>query len=318
MLLGDEQESNIDKYLNKGDLFALFCGEVRSVCVVTRERDGVLEIQNLATHKQYQNKGFASRLIEYIEEYYNGDYKKIILGTGDVPKTLAFYKHRGFNITHRVPDYFIKHYDHPIIEDGILLKDKIYLEKKLKPKNNIESEPDKERQARIYPIILSEYNPEWQAWFEEEKELLAHLIGNENIKRISHIGSTSVPGITAKPTIDILLEIKEDTDIEKLIAALPDSQYICLRQQTMKSLDAVMFLKGYTDIGFAKKVYHIHVRYPGDYDELHFRDYLAAHPEAAGEYSKLKRSLIKDFEHDRDGYTAAKSDFIKLIMKKIR
>jgi GrpB-like predicted nucleotidyltransferase (UPF0157 family) len=80
----------------------------------------------------------------------------------------------------------------------------------------------------------------------------------------------------------------------------------------------LMFLKGYLSNGFADKVYHIHVRYPGDWDELQFRDYLIAHPEAAAEYADLKRSLFKNFEHDRDGYTGAKGDFVKGIMKKAR
>jgi ribosomal protein S18 acetylase RimI-like enzyme len=131
LLLGDEQESQIDKYLARGDMFALYDGDVKSVCVVTDEGDGILEIQNIATDKRYQQKGYASRLIDHISLYYAGRYNKIILGTGDVPGILAFYVHRGFTITHRVPDYFTEHYDHPIVEDGVLLKDKLFLERRL-------------------------------------------------------------------------------------------------------------------------------------------------------------------------------------------
>ena len=127
LLLGDEQESQIDKYLERGDMFALYDGDYKSVCVVTDEGSGTLEIQNLATDMRYQKKGYASRLIEYIAGYYAGRYEKIILGTGDVPGILAFYKNRGFAVTHRIPGYFTYHYEHPIIEDGVLLKDKIYL-----------------------------------------------------------------------------------------------------------------------------------------------------------------------------------------------
>ena len=131
LLLGDEQESQIDKYLERGELFALYDGAVKSVCVVTDEGNGVLEIQNLATDQRYRRQGYASQLIEYIAEHYTGRYDKIILGTGDVPGILAFYERRGFKQTHRIPDYFTAHYDHPIIEDGVLLKDKVYLERKL-------------------------------------------------------------------------------------------------------------------------------------------------------------------------------------------
>lgn len=131
LLLGDESESHIDKYLERGDMFVLYDGDLKSICVVTDEGGGVLEIQNLATDIRYQRQGYASRLIDYIAGYYAGRYDKIILGTGDVPGTLAFYEHRGFAVTHRVPDYFTIHYDHPMIEDGVLLKDQVYLERKI-------------------------------------------------------------------------------------------------------------------------------------------------------------------------------------------
>jgi len=132
LLLGDEQESEIDKYLERGELFALYDGVLKSVCVATDEGDGVIEIQNLATDEKCQKQGYASRLIEYVCGYYAGRYNKIILGTGDVPGILSFYQNRGFAVTHRVPDYFTNHYDKPIIEDGVMLKDKVYLERQLK------------------------------------------------------------------------------------------------------------------------------------------------------------------------------------------
>jgi ribosomal protein S18 acetylase RimI-like enzyme len=131
LLLGDEQESSIDKYLERGDLFVLYDGEVKSVCVVTDEGGGTLEIQNLATAQRCQKQGYASGLMEYVANHYAGRYDKIILGTGDVPRILAFYERRGFTQTHRIPDYFTIHYDFPMVEDGILLKDKVYLEQKL-------------------------------------------------------------------------------------------------------------------------------------------------------------------------------------------
>jgi len=112
-------------------MFALFDGGYRSVCVVTDEGSGVLEIQNIATDKRYQQKGYASRLIDYVAGYYTGRYEKIILGTGDVPGILAFYENRGFIVTHRIPDYFTIHYKHQIVEEGVLLKDKVYLAREL-------------------------------------------------------------------------------------------------------------------------------------------------------------------------------------------
>ena len=181
------------------------------------------------------------------------------------------------------------------------------------------AETDKERRARIYPVVLSEYNPTWAEWYTEEKANLERLIGVENIVRINHYGSTAVPGLTAKPTVDILLEITETVEIEELIDSI-SNDYICLRKEgnSISEHDRVMFLKGYLSDGFADKVFHIHVRNLGDWDELYFRNYLIAHPEVAAEYASLKRKLFKDYEHDRDGYTAAKGQFIKEITDRAR
>lgn len=119
--------------------------------------------------------------------------------------------------------------------------------------------------------------------------------------------------------MDILLEILETANIDKLIASLPQPEYICLNPPDMPTPPPhLVFLKGYTPTGFAEKVYHIHVRYPGDWDELYFRDYLIAHPETAAEYAALKRSLYNEYEFNRDGYTAAKSAFVRSMTKKAR
>jgi len=131
LLLADEQEDMIDRYLERGTLFVLYDGNLKSVCVVTDEGEGALEMQNIATYERYQRQGYASKLIDHIVEQYRGQYDKIILGTGDVPSILEFYECCGFMVTHRLPDYFILNYDHPMIEDGVLLKDKVYLERKL-------------------------------------------------------------------------------------------------------------------------------------------------------------------------------------------
>jgi len=131
LLIGDELESDIDTYLERGDLFVLYDDGVKSVCAVTDEGNGILEIQNLATDRRYHRRGYASRLVAYVAEYYHGRYDKIILGTGDVPGTLSFYERCGFTKTHRIPDYFTNHFAYPIIDDGVLLKDKVYLERQI-------------------------------------------------------------------------------------------------------------------------------------------------------------------------------------------
>ena len=131
LLLGDESESSIHTYLERGKLFALYDSDLKCVCLATDEGEGTLEIQNLATDERYQRQGYASKLIDYIAEHYRKSYDRIILGTGDVPGILYFYGRLGFEITHRIPNYFIDNYDHPMYEEGVMLKDKVYLERKL-------------------------------------------------------------------------------------------------------------------------------------------------------------------------------------------
>jgi len=116
------------------------------------------------------------------------------------------------------------------------------------------------------------------------------------------------------------LEINEDLDIERLIAAFPSPEYICLRQPTTpnNAPPHLTFLKGYTPTGFADKVFHIHVRYLGDWDEPYFRDYLVEHPDTAAEYAALKNTLKTQYEHDRDGYTEAKGEFIREVISRAR
>ena len=176
---------------------------------------------------------------------------------------------------------------------------------------------DSER-AKLFPIILSGYNPKWAEWFIDERKKIEELIDRENIAVMSHIGSTAVPDLTAKPTVDILLEVRHGTDMEKIKAAFPESEYICIDRQTVPTSDILLFLKGYTKYGFANRVFHIHVRYEGDWDEKYFRDYLIAHPETAREYAKLKTELKNKYEFDRDGYTKAKSDFIKAAVSRAK
>ncbi|MGO5073549.1 GNAT family N-acetyltransferase [Clostridium sporogenes] len=129
LLLADEQESMIDKYLESGEMFALYDRDLKSICVVTNEEEGIYEIKNLATYEKYQGQGYGSRLIKYIFEYYKDNCKTMFVGTGDSPLTIPFYKHCGFKISHRVENFFADNYDHPIYENGIQLIDMVYLKK---------------------------------------------------------------------------------------------------------------------------------------------------------------------------------------------
>ncbi|PER03249.1 hypothetical protein CN423_28695 [Bacillus cereus] len=161
----------------------------------------------------------------------------------------------------------------------------------------------------MFPIILREHNPIWKDWYLQEEKLLKSIIGNQYIERITHIGSTSVSGLLAKPTIDILLEITKDCNLKFLVSELEKHGYI-YEKQPQKPSPHMMFMKGYTEKGFAEQVFHLHVRYIGDWNELYFRDFLQLNKDVAQEYSDLKMRLIHKYEHDRDEYTNAKAEFV--------
>ena len=132
LLLADEQEDMIHRYLDRGVMFILEeDGVVKAECVVTDEGQGVLEIQNLAVAPEYQGKGYGKRLIEFVAEHYRNQYSILQVGTGDSPLTVPFYEHCGFARHHVLKNYIVDHYDHPIFEGGKQLRDKIVLRMQL-------------------------------------------------------------------------------------------------------------------------------------------------------------------------------------------
>ncbi len=160
---------------------------------------------------------------------------------------------------------------------------------------------------QLFPIFLREHQAEWKDWYEEERLRLLSFLPEHQIVCLSHIGSTSVETIWAKPIVDILLEILKETDMAVMRDLLLQNGYLLMSE----SQGRMSFNKGYTPSGFAERVFHLHLRYKGDHDELYFRDYLQEHPAVAKNYEKLKLSLWKQYEHNRDAYTEAKTDFIK-------
>lgn len=169
----------------------------------------------------------------------------------------------------------------------------------------------------LFPIVLMPYNPTYQILFDIEKEILLKSLGESVIFRISHIGSTAISGIISKPTIDILLEINEHADLKNLVKNLERAGYI-FSAQPHSPAPNMMFLKGYTEEGYKGQSYHVHIRYPGDWDEPVFRDYLNTHQDAAAKYEALKLKLQKKHKYNRDAYTEAKTSFVKKIVKLAR
>ena len=167
------------------------------------------------------------------------------------------------------------------------------------------SEMSLEELWRLFPVFLTEHKDCWKDWYAEEEVLLKSLF--VQTARISHIGSTAIGSIWAKPIIDILVELPGECNLPDVKDLLADNGYICMCQ----SDDRISFNKGYTENGFADRVFHLHLRYVGDNDELYFRDYLMEHRDIAEQYEKMKLKLWKEYEHNRDAYTDAKTEFVR-------
>lgn len=131
LLLADEQEDMIDRYLERGMMYVLEDGGIKGECVVTDEGGGILELKNIAVDPAYQGRGYGGALIAFIERTYGKRFSLLQVGTGDSPASLGFYERCGFVRSHVVPGFFTEHYDHPIFEGGVQLRDMIYLKKEI-------------------------------------------------------------------------------------------------------------------------------------------------------------------------------------------
>lgn len=131
LLLADEQENMIDRYIDRGAMYVLDDNGIKCECIVTQEGHGILEIKNIATRPEEQGKGYGKALIDFIVRKYRRKYSVLQVGTGDSPLTIPFYEKCGFVRSHHIKNFFIDNYDHPIYECGIRLVDMVYLQRKL-------------------------------------------------------------------------------------------------------------------------------------------------------------------------------------------
>ena len=174
------------------------------------------------------------------------------------------------------------------------------------------SEMTLEELWKIFPIVLTEHKPYWADWYKEEVNHLKQILPAKTLYH--HIGSTAIKGIMAKPIIDILIVVNSTDELKKAANLLEDKGYIIMSQSEYR----ISLNKGYNENGYAEKVFHLHIRLKGDEDEIYFRDYLNKHTKTAKEYERLKLSLWKKFEHNRDAYTNAKSEFVNKITNKAK
>lgn len=130
LLLGDEQEDMIDRYLERGTLYVMEeNGAAVAVAVLTRESPETYELKNIAVLPERQREGLGREILAFLWETCGGEGRSLIAGTGEAPRTMAFYKGCGFVFSHRVENFFTEQYDHPIVEEGVTLRDMVYFRK---------------------------------------------------------------------------------------------------------------------------------------------------------------------------------------------
>ena len=131
LLLADEQEDMVDRYLERGTMYVLEDGGVKAECVVTDEGDGILELKNIAVAPDFQGRGYGKAMVAFLVQTYTEQHTVLQVGTGDSSSTIPFYESCGFRRHHLVKNFFTDHYDHPICEGGVQLVDMVYLQRKI-------------------------------------------------------------------------------------------------------------------------------------------------------------------------------------------
>jgi GrpB-like predicted nucleotidyltransferase (UPF0157 family) len=166
--------------------------------------------------------------------------------------------------------------------------------------------------GKLFPIIITDYSDRWHDLYIAEAKLITDSFLQTDGVKIDHIGSTAIPGLKAKPTIDILMQITEQIDIQKLKDTFRSLGYL-INDHPENPAPHMTFVKGYTKQGFKGQAYHVHIRYHGDWDEIRFRDYLIKNKEIAKEYEILKLELADKYPNDREAYTGSKTEWIEKI-----
>jgi len=167
------------------------------------------------------------------------------------------------------------------------------------------------------PIEIIAYDPTWPEKFALEKRTIFHTLGFMPGLKVEHFGSTSVPGLAAKPILDIMVGVSRNEDWPKLIKPIEMRGYLYWTANPKP--DELFFVKGMPPSG-ERRTHHIHVYelYGERWKrELAFRDYLITHPQEAKNYEALKMNLAMRFQYDREAYTNGKTPYIESVLKKI-
>lgn len=163
------------------------------------------------------------------------------------------------------------------------------------------------REWRDEVVHLADPDPTWPTAFRTEAAALESTIGSYVTGGVHHVGSTAVPGLSAKPVIDVLVGVASLEASRPCLELLEPLQYVHspYRAEVMH-----WFCKPHP----SRRTHHLHLVPTGSaryVEELAFRDYLRAHPDSARDYEALKRELAVRFRHDREGYTEGKAPFVR-------
>jgi GrpB-like predicted nucleotidyltransferase (UPF0157 family) len=168
-------------------------------------------------------------------------------------------------------------------------------------------------------IAIAPYDPRWPELFRQEKEHLLSCLPGDLVRRVEHFGSTAVPGLAAKPIVDLLIEVTDLRATRLVIAPLLESQGYDYFWRPTTGDDGPPFYAWFIkrDPRTGARTHHLHMveaSFREHWDRLRFRDHLVAHPEVAREYERLKLSLAASSPRDRTAYTRGKSEFIAGVM----
>jgi len=166
-----------------------------------------------------------------------------------------------------------------------------------------------------HPVIIVDYDPRWPILYEDEKDRIRGIIGHK-VLAIEHIGSTAVPGLGAKPIVDIMACVRGSSDADECVPILRNIGYDDVTPQEGNPDWYYCLGKGTHNMG-----YHLHLmRYMSDFSRKHilFREYLRAHPDAAQQYLELKRGMAARYGSDRVAYTESKTSFVESVVARAR
>ena len=270
LLLADEQETMIDKYIGRGDMFVMYNQDGVAICsaIVTDEGDGICEIKSLAVAPEFQRKGYGKEMTDFLSQHYADKFCLMTVGTGDSMRTISFYRKCGFHYSHTVPDFFTVNYDHPIEEDGKILKDMLYFRKYLILPQAIC------KNARTEELILSLLN----LWKESVKAS-HHFLTESDIHNL-------IP--------DVCLALKSVEELVVLYYKNAPAGFIGIED---KKVEMLFILPDYFGCGFGKRLMDIAIR---DYGCIYV-DVNEQNPKARNFYRHLGFQEFERTESDAQG-----------------